>query len=147
VVRELCRDSLDRVGAAGEHAFTDVDAQPDPEAWVDVLDKLRAEPAYAAYKRRTIELLGPQRGGRYLEIGTGAGADAIALERRFKATVVGVDSSEAMIEEARRRGLTEARLADAHALPFEADSFDGAWADRTFSISSILPPRSASWCA
>jgi Methyltransferase domain len=47
-------------------------------------------------------------------------------------SVVGVDSSSVMIEEAQRRGLDEAVVADAHALPFAADGFDGAWADRTF---------------
>jgi SAM-dependent methyltransferase len=45
--------------------------------------------------------------------------------------VVGVDSSAAMIDEARRRGLAHALVADAHELPFEADRFDGVWADRT----------------
>jgi SAM-dependent methyltransferase len=37
-----------------------------------------------------------------------------------------------MVEEARSRGLAVALVADAHALPFDADVFDGAWADRTF---------------
>jgi SAM-dependent methyltransferase len=115
-----------------EHAFTDVDAQADPAAWVEVLDKLRQEPLYAAYKRRTLELLDPQPGGRYLEVGCGTGVDALACAARFDVSVVGVDSSRVMVEEARRRGLTEAVAADAHSLPFEPDSFDGAWADRTF---------------
>ncbi len=115
-----------------EHAFTDVDAQPDPAAWVRVLDKVRQEPLYAAYKQRTVELLDPQSGGRYLEVGTGAGTDALAFAARFNVSVVGADSSSVMIEEAKRRGLTDAVVADAHALPFESESFDGAWADRTF---------------
>jgi SAM-dependent methyltransferase len=37
-----------------------------------------------------------------------------------------------MVEEARSRGLVDALVADAHALSFDADVFDGAWADRTF---------------
>lgn len=115
-----------------EHAFTDVDAQVDPTAWVQVLDRLRSEPLYAAYRRRTVELLDAQPGRRYLEVGTGTGADALAFAATFDVSVVGVDSSNTMIEEARRRGLREAYVADAHALPFEPESFDGAWADRTF---------------
>jgi SAM-dependent methyltransferase len=115
-----------------EHAFTDVDAQPDPTAWVEVLDKIRRAPLYASYKRRTVELLDPQPGGRYLEVGTGTGADALACADRFGVSVVGADSSSVMIEEAARRGLPETVIADAHALPFESESFDGAWADRTF---------------
>jgi SAM-dependent methyltransferase len=115
-----------------EHAFTDVDAQANPEAWVRVLDKVRQEPLYAAYKQRTVELLDPQARGRYLEVGTGTGDDALAFAVRFGTSVVGVDSSRVMVEEARRRGSSEAVVADAHALPFEDESFDGAWADRTF---------------
>jgi SAM-dependent methyltransferase len=115
-----------------EHAFTDVDAQSDPAAWVQVLDNVRQEPLYAAYKRRTVELLDPQFGGKYLDVGTGTGTDALACAERFDVSVVGADSSRVMIEEARRRGLREAIVADAHALPFELESFDGAWADRTF---------------
>jgi SAM-dependent methyltransferase len=37
-----------------------------------------------------------------------------------------------MVEEAARRGLARVVVADAHALPFEAATFDGAWADRVF---------------
>jgi SAM-dependent methyltransferase len=115
-----------------EHAFTDVDAQSDPARWVEVLDKVRREPLYADYKRRTVELLDPQPGDRYLEVGTGTGTDALACAERFNVSVVGADASSVMIEEARRRGLAEAVVADAHSLPFESESFDGAWADRTF---------------
>jgi SAM-dependent methyltransferase len=114
------------------HAFTAVDDQDDPSAWVDVLDKVRAHPFYAAYKTRAAELLAPRAGGRYLEVGTGTGNDALALFERYGVRVVGVDASETMIAEARRRGLEEATVADATALPFEDGSFDGAWADRTF---------------
>jgi SAM-dependent methyltransferase len=46
-----------------------------------------------------------------------------------------------MIEEAKRRGLTDAVVAHAHAVPFDPDSFDGAWADRTFQ--HLANPRAA----
>jgi SAM-dependent methyltransferase len=115
-----------------EHPFSDVDAQADPGAWVAVLDKLRHEPLYAPYKRRILELLDLRPGGTYLDVGCGTGADALTCETRFGVTVVGVDSSRVMVAEATRRGLTGAVAADAHALPFDADRFDGAWADRTF---------------
>ena len=61
---------------AREHAFTDIDAQPDPGAWIDVLDRLGRDPLYAGCKRRTMALLDPEPGGRYLEVRTGTGADA-----------------------------------------------------------------------
>lgn len=115
-----------------EHAFTAVDEQSDPTAWIDVLDSVRQEPAYAAYKARIGELLRPAAGGRYLDVGAGTGTDALALEERYGVSVVGVDASAAMVEEARRRGLADAQVANAEALPFDDASFDGAWADRTF---------------
>jgi SAM-dependent methyltransferase len=115
-----------------EHAFTAVDQQDDPASWIEVLDRLRQEPAYAAYKTRVAELLRPRRGGRYLEVGTGTGDDALAFASRFGVEVVGVDVSRTMVEEARRRGLREAHVGDAASLPFDDASFDGCWADRTF---------------
>lgn len=124
-----------------EHAFTAVDAQDDPASWIDVLDRVRGEPAYAAYKARLPVLLRPVVGARYLEVGVGAGDDAIALAAGFGVSVVGVDASRAMVDEARRRGLEEAHVADAHDLPFDDASFAGAWADRTFQ--HLADPKQA----
>jgi SAM-dependent methyltransferase len=115
-----------------EHGFTAVDEQADPSAWIEVLDTVRGEPAYQAYKARVGELLEPRPGQRLLEVGTGTGADALALADRFAVTVVGVDSSQTMVDEARRRGLLEAHVADAISLPFASATFDRCWADRTF---------------
>jgi SAM-dependent methyltransferase len=115
-----------------EHAFTSVDAQDDPDAWIGVLDRMGAEPGYVAYKERVAALLRPRAGWRCLELGTGTGDDARALEARFGVVVTGIDSATTMVEEARRRGLRDVRAADAHALPFADATFDGAWADRVF---------------
>lgn len=115
-----------------EHGFTSVDEQGDPEEWIGVLDRVRREPVYVAYKARIGELLRPAPGGTYLEVGVGTGDDAHELAEHFGVRVVGVDSSETMVEEARRRGLTDARVADAHALPFADGTFDGCCADRVF---------------
>lgn len=124
-----------------QHGFTAVDAQEDPASWIEVLDRVRREPAYVAYKSRIPELLRPRAGERYLEVGAGAGDDAIALAESFGVKVVGVDASRVMVEEARRRGLAEAQVADAHHLPFDHASFAGAWADRTFQ--HLAEPRKA----
>jgi ubiquinone/menaquinone biosynthesis C-methylase UbiE len=120
------------MGEPPEHAFTAVDEQDDTSSWIDVLDRVRQEPAYAAYKRRVGELLEPVAGGRYLDVGAGTGAEALALASRFAVDVVGIDVSNAMVDEARRRGLRDAVVASAEALPFEDASFDGCWADRVF---------------
>ena len=114
------------------HAFTSVDEQDDPRAWVDVLDRVRQEPAYAAYKVRIGELLRPVAGGTYLDVGAGTGDEALALAERYSVRVAGVDSAEIMVAEAQRRGLSDVRVADAHRLPFPDASFDGCWADRVF---------------
>jgi SAM-dependent methyltransferase len=124
-----------------QHGFTSVDEQEDPGAWVEVLDTVRGDPTYRAYKARILEQLRPTAGGRYLEVGTGAGVDAIALRDRFGVDVVGVDASRTMVEEAIRRGLDTALVADAASLPFEDASFDGAWSDRTFQ--HLLDPQAA----
>ena len=100
--------------------------------WIDVLDRLRRDPLYAGYKRRVADLLDAQPGWRLLEVGAGTGADALEVAARFQVSVVGVDVSKAMVDEARRRGLADAVVADAHALPFSPADFDAAWADRTF---------------
>jgi SAM-dependent methyltransferase len=115
-----------------EHGFTSVDAQREPRVWVDVLDSVRREPAYAAYKARIGELLRPMPGASYLDLGAGTGDDALALAARYSVRVVGVDSSETMVAEALERGLADAQVADAHALPFSDATFDGCWADRVF---------------
>ncbi|MEU6378789.1 methyltransferase domain-containing protein [Streptomyces sp. NPDC046909] len=112
------------------HGFTSVDTQPRPGDWVQVLDRVGAEPFYAAYKQRLEELLRPVEGARLLEVGAGTGDAALALRSRWRAEVVAVDSSLTMIEQARARGLAHAVVADGHQLPFRTDYFDGVWADR-----------------
>jgi len=114
------------------HAFTAVDSQEDPPSWVKVLDKLHREPFYVAYKTRVFELLKPQRGGTYLEIGAGTGDDAQAVAKAAQATVFALDISQTMMSEARRRDLQTLVVGDAAFLPFAEYTFDGCWADRTF---------------
>jgi ubiquinone/menaquinone biosynthesis C-methylase UbiE len=64
---------------------------------------------------------------RVLDLGTGTGSVALLVAERFPAAeVIGVDVSERMIEEARRKGAGRVRfeIADAERLPFEDGSFD-----------------------
>jgi ubiquinone/menaquinone biosynthesis C-methylase UbiE len=114
--------------AKPQHAFSRVDEQPSPAAWIECLDKLHREPFYRAYKARVRAILDPRATGLYLELGAGVGTDATALG----AKVIGIDKSFTMCREARARGLEMSVMADGELLPLPSEIVDGCWADRTF---------------
>jgi SAM-dependent methyltransferase len=114
------------------HCFQAVDTHDDPGSLVRALDTLHREPFYAAYKIRIVELMNPQQGNMYLEVGAGTGDDARALAEIGRSIVVAVDMSRTMTAEASSRGLRTVVAGDAEYLPFAEDTFDGCWADRTF---------------
>ena len=64
--------------------------------------------------------------GRALDVGTGTGAGALEIAKRFRdAEIVGLDVSPAMLEEARRLAPDiEFVVGDASALPFGEGEFD-----------------------
>jgi ubiquinone/menaquinone biosynthesis C-methylase UbiE len=66
---------------------------------------------------------GDLSGRRLLEVGAGTGAFAQALEERAGARVWAIDASEAMVEQARSRGVN-ARVGRAERLPFKAGWFE-----------------------
>lgn len=75
------------------------------------------------------ELCGVDKGKHVLDVASGTGESACFLAQTFGCLVTGVDASEYMVEKARekarRRGLNiDFRVADAHCLPFEDNSFD-----------------------
>ena len=73
-----------------------------------------------------VELLDPQPGERILDLGCGDGALTEKLAA-LGCQAVGVDSSPAQIAAAQARGL-DARVVDAHHLPFEAE-FDAVFSN------------------
>lgn len=73
-----------------------------------------------------VELLDPQPGERILDLGCGDGALTEKLAS-LGCQVVGVDSSPEQIAAAQARGL-DARVVDAHHLPFEAE-FDAVFSN------------------
>jgi demethylmenaquinone methyltransferase / 2-methoxy-6-polyprenyl-1,4-benzoquinol methylase len=81
------------------------------------------------WRERAADMTEVGPGDSALDVATGTGDLAIALERRVttRGEVVGCDFSERMLELARRKG-TDARFepADALALPYPDDSFDAA---------------------
>jgi SAM-dependent methyltransferase len=126
-----------------------IDETPEPEYYVRLMDRARGgredEPGqYGA----VFDLLEVEGGGRFLDVGCGTGGTARALAKRMggAGAVVGVDNSETMIGEARRRSEgsrlpVEFHVADAHQLPLADASFDGAYSLRVFEI--IGEPRRA----
>src|ERR1700681_2038374 len=80
----------------------------------------RLDPTLAPAVERLVELAGARRGIRLLDLATGTGAVA-RTAARTGASVVGVDLSPGMLAVARELAPEiDFRLADAHALPFEA---------------------------
>ncbi len=128
--------------------FTDVDRSADARHFIDHLDLIGALPQVQAYKRRTFDLLEVSEGSSVLDVGCGTGDDARELAKRVgeSGRVIGLDSSEALLGEARRRaeadGLrVEFRLGDARDLQFPDGSFDACRIDRV--LHHLDDPRAA----
>lgn len=93
-------------------------------------------------RRRALAALGLERGERVLDVGCGAGVNFDALVDRVgsRGTVVGIDYSRGMGDEARERARGTATptvvvRGDATTLPFPENSFDAAYA--TLSLSAM----------
>ncbi|MEP7215930.1 MAG: methyltransferase domain-containing protein [Anaerolineaceae bacterium] len=102
------------------------------------MDELHLDPFITHLKRRSFELVGASPGAKILDVGCGAGDDAIAMARivRPGGAAAGVDLSEAMVVEARRRsqaaGLEiDFQVSSAAQLPYPNDWFDGVRCERT----------------
>ncbi|EMF02102.1 methyltransferase domain-containing protein [Streptomyces mobaraensis NBRC 13819 = DSM 40847] len=112
------------------HAFSDVDAHPDPVHLVGTLHRLRSEPFFVSYKRRLRDLLHARPGRRFLDVGAGTGDTVRELAAGTGAEAVACDLSRTMCAEMKHAGLRQVVVADSRRLPFEDAVFDGAWADR-----------------
>jgi ubiquinone/menaquinone biosynthesis C-methylase UbiE len=130
--------------------FSAVDEVERPQQLIEVLDVAKRLPGFPAAKSQLLDRLGPERASSALDVGCGYGADVIELAGRLGpgGRAVGVDLSDAMITEARRRTAGIAadvgfQVADALALPFEDNSFDLA---RTETVLQHLaePARAVS---
>jgi demethylmenaquinone methyltransferase/2-methoxy-6-polyprenyl-1,4-benzoquinol methylase len=77
------------------------------------------------WRRRAAKIIEGWQPKRVLDLATGSGDLALAIQRRLpEAAIVAADFSPEMLEVARRKGVRETVLADALQLPFEAGSFD-----------------------
>ena len=102
--------------------------------WDDPLGDASLEAASERLTELMIDKLDTSKGQRILDIGCGTGRPALALARSAGVDVVGVTISEKEVELASRRAKDEGladratfQVADALELPFEPNSFDGAW--------------------
>jgi ubiquinone/menaquinone biosynthesis C-methylase UbiE len=118
--------------------FGAVDISADPDALAEYLARVRAIPVVRAAKAESFALLGASEGRCLLDLGCGQGDDVRELAHTVGPVgrVVGVDNSKVLLEQARRctppeLSWIEFDCADASALPFADDSFDGCRADRT----------------
>jgi len=144
-------DVLDRLGRGFARVTTDVVVRY-PRLWGLFKRPLRAQfdhlatgweeiiarPEHMAPYETALESVDPPH--RALDLGTGTGAGAFAIARRFPdAEVVGVDLAERMLDEARRitpadlAGRVRFEQADAFHLPYRDGSFD------LVALSNMIP--------
>lgn len=119
--------------------FSDVDSAQRPADYLHMLDAQRSMPFIRQYKQRVHALLNLQPGLQVLDAGTGTGEDAQEMAKLVApgGQVVGLDFSQIMIDEAKRRvqdpGLPLRFVqGDIQHLPFADATFDRCYADRIF---------------
>jgi ubiquinone/menaquinone biosynthesis C-methylase UbiE len=111
--------------------FEDVDQSADDRSFFQFLDLAGRLPSIAEYRERMLDLCPVTDKSIVLDVGCGLGSEATRIARQLGKTgrAYGVDSSEAMITEARRRTREldlplQFHVCDAHSLTFEDESFD-----------------------
>lgn len=117
--------------------FTAVDDAADPGRLVEFVDALGFVPEIGRCRRAALDALRLQPGDLALDLGCGPGDAAVAMAPAVQpgGQVVGVDASETMVTEARRRtadgGLPVSfEVGDARALRFADDTFNGCRTER-----------------
>lgn len=120
--------------------------------WDNAADDRSLDEATDRLTDRVAARLAAAPGRRLLDVGCGTGRPALRIARATGARVAGISVSNEDIDLARTRAHAAAladrvyfRYADACALPFDAASFDGAWAiesmmhilDRTAALTEI----------
>ena len=128
--------------------FHSVDHTTNPTSFVQFMDTSHAQPTAQSYKQAIMEQLAVKTGATILDVGCGIGQDALDLAQAVgpHGRVIGIDSSETMLQEARARAAqtqlpVEYVLADATHLPFADASFDGCQASRV--LGHLREPKLA----
>jgi len=128
--------------------FRHVDADPEAGALIAALDEQASLPAIQRLRATAAELLRPRLGDRLLDVGCGTGDVVRALAGLVgsRGTVVGIEPSATMLDEARRR-TAESTLhvdfssGDIAQLDFDDATFDGVICERVFQ--HLDRPRAA----
>ena len=91
----------------------------------DLANHLLSGGADFLWRRRAAKIVQAWRPRRVLDLATGSGDLALAIQRRVpEATITAADFSPEMLRVAEHKGVRKTVLADATNLPFEAGSFD-----------------------
>jgi demethylmenaquinone methyltransferase/2-methoxy-6-polyprenyl-1,4-benzoquinol methylase len=91
----------------------------------DLANHLLSGGADFLWRRRAAKMIEGWRPKRVLDLATGSGDLALAVQRRLpEATIIAADFSPEMLGVAQRKGVRETVLADALSLPFPDESFD-----------------------
>jgi ubiquinone/menaquinone biosynthesis C-methylase UbiE len=117
--------------------FTEIDRTTDPDFFVRFMDEAQKPAGIQTSKQIMLERMNVAPGEAILEVGCGPGTDLFDLAGRVGPTgrLVGLDASEVMIAEARRRASVLGfpivfEQGDVLSLPFEDGSFDACRAAR-----------------
>lgn len=134
--------------AAALGSFGAVDSEPDAAPLIAALDEQASTPAIQRLRAAAFELLGVRLGHRILDAGCGTGDVARALAGIVGPTgsVVGVEASDVMLAEARRRAHgtllpVEFRAGDICRLDLDTASFDAALSERV--LQHLTAPDTA----
>jgi demethylmenaquinone methyltransferase / 2-methoxy-6-polyprenyl-1,4-benzoquinol methylase len=91
----------------------------------DLANHLLSGGADFLWRRRAVKVVAEWRPRRVLDLATGSGDVALALQRCLpEAAITAADFSPEMLVVAQRKGIRETVLADALRLPFPDESFD-----------------------
>ena len=91
----------------------------------DLANHLLSGGADFLWRRRAVRIVEEWRPRRILDLATGSGDLALALQRRLsEGAIIAADFSPEMLNVAKRKGVRETVLADALHLPFPNESFD-----------------------
>lgn len=111
--------------------FTQVDRTKDPDFFVRFMDEAQRPAGIQASKRLMLERIALALGASVLEIGCGPGTDLFDMVELVGPTgrLVGLDASQVMLAEARRRAKeldapVTFEIGDVQALPFPDCAFD-----------------------